>query len=327
MIHSYIKKVLQYLPFKGRKEIQLELEEMILDMCQGDESPENIKKVLLNLGNPSDFALNYTEQKSLIGPKYFGKFKELLFLILKISLPIIFLTSFISILLQIEHQYTIITIVSTFVQSLLNVISAASSIFIILIIIFLILEYTDTQVELDFWEQSIQIPPTLKQVEKDFLIEGILTLVGTTLFLGLITYPEMIGFGSIIDGKIMITQPVFELTSLAPLMPFLYLSFILSFLCSVILLSQRRKTRVLLSIELIKSISYLVLFGMILQTGNILHPNFITTLTQYVPTVSEDTFIKIFDLVPILLMAICFIEISFTSYQLYDFNKTIKKER
>lgn len=325
MIQSYIKKVLQYLPFKGRKEIQLELEEMIHDLCEGDESPENIKKVLINLGNPSDLALNYSDHRSLIGPAYYGKFRELLFLVLKITLPIIFVTSFFSIFLQIEYQYTILTILDTLLKSLFNVLTAASSIFIILVIIFVILEYTDTQFDLDLWEQSIQTPPTKEQVEKESLFEGILTLVGSTLFLGLISFPDIMGIGSIINGKIVITQPIFNMEVFNQLLPYLYVSLVFSFIASLILLLQRRKSSLLYIIEILTALTYLVLFAVMLQKTDLLHPNLMTSLNQYIPNVSVQTFSRVFDSLPVLFMAITFIDIAYTSYQFYIYNQEHKK--
>ena len=98
LIDKYIQEVTRRLPEKNRKDIALELQSTIEDMLPDQHSEEEIKGVLKELGNPAILANGYNDRPMyLIGPRYY----EVYITIMKISLPIAAIISFVSLL---AHQ-------------------------------------------------------------------------------------------------------------------------------------------------------------------------------------------------------------------------------
>ena len=98
LIDKYIQEVTRRLPEKNRKDIALELRSTIEDMLPKQYSEEEVKEVLNELGNPAILANGYNDRPMyLIGPRYY----EMYITILKITLPIAAIISFVSLL---AHQ-------------------------------------------------------------------------------------------------------------------------------------------------------------------------------------------------------------------------------
>ena len=78
LIEIYIQEVTRRLPEKMRKDIALELRSTIEDMLLGNDSEEDVKRVLNQLGNPAVLANGYKDQPMhLIGPRYFDVYVSL----------------------------------------------------------------------------------------------------------------------------------------------------------------------------------------------------------------------------------------------------------
>ena len=76
----YIYAVTRRLPKKQRREVALELEELISDML---EDGGTIEEVLVRLGDPAAFAKKYQDgARCLIGPAYFDNYIWLLRIVL-----------------------------------------------------------------------------------------------------------------------------------------------------------------------------------------------------------------------------------------------------
>ena len=85
LIDRYILAVTQHLPEAIREEVGLELRSNILDMLPDDPDETSIIKILENMGNPSDLAMEYHPQKKyLIGPSIYPKYIQILKLVLSI---------------------------------------------------------------------------------------------------------------------------------------------------------------------------------------------------------------------------------------------------
>ena len=98
LIDKYIQEVTRRLPEKNRKDIALELRSTIEDMLPKQYSEEEVKEVLKELGNPAILANGYNDRPMyLIGPRYY----EMYIIILKITVPIAAIISFVSLL---AHQ-------------------------------------------------------------------------------------------------------------------------------------------------------------------------------------------------------------------------------
>lgn len=85
LIDRYIHAVTKHLPEEIQKEVGLELRSNILDMVPEEADENQIAKILENMGNPSDLAMNYhPKKKYLIGPTVYPKYIEILKLVLSI---------------------------------------------------------------------------------------------------------------------------------------------------------------------------------------------------------------------------------------------------
>ena len=85
LIDRYILAVTQHLPEAIREEVGLELRSNILDMLPDNPDESSIIKILENMGNPSDLAMEYHPQKKyLIGPSIYPKYIQILKLVLSI---------------------------------------------------------------------------------------------------------------------------------------------------------------------------------------------------------------------------------------------------
>ncbi|MGP4060741.1 hypothetical protein [Halobacillus sp. H74] len=87
LIDLYIHEVTRRLPEKNRDDIEMELRSTILDMLPEENyTEEEIKKVLVTLGDPALLASRYNDRPSyLIGPGLYDKYLS----ILKMAMPII----------------------------------------------------------------------------------------------------------------------------------------------------------------------------------------------------------------------------------------------
>lgn len=89
LIARYIYAVSKNLPYKGRMDIEREIETLIYDMLEercGDMTPteKDVRVVLAELGTPEELADNYSpdKDKCLIGPPYYSRWKWFMKIIL-----------------------------------------------------------------------------------------------------------------------------------------------------------------------------------------------------------------------------------------------------
>lgn len=85
-IERYVASVIRQLPEKDRGEVQLELTGHILDMLPEAATEEEIKRLLLEMGDPAKLAQQYQTPRYLIGPAIYHEYLATL----KIVLPITF---------------------------------------------------------------------------------------------------------------------------------------------------------------------------------------------------------------------------------------------
>ena len=123
LIERYIYAAVKNLPYKGREDIEKELETLIYDMLEercGDVPPteKDVRVVLAEIGTPEELANNYSpdKDKSLIAPPYYSKWKWFTKLILAAVLVGMFMSGAITIIMQAigEHMTTINIIAEIF---------------------------------------------------------------------------------------------------------------------------------------------------------------------------------------------------------------------
>ena len=145
LIEVYIYEVTRRLPNKNREDIGLELKSTIEDMLPEKYSEDEVKKVLVELGNPAVLASEYNERPMhLIGPKYYDLYMSLLKMIVPIAVVIAFISVVAKYLVGFEGGDTVLNmglmILGEGIWSILNVFM---QVFFWLTLTFAILERTD----------------------------------------------------------------------------------------------------------------------------------------------------------------------------------------
>ncbi|HCG4536157.1 TPA: hypothetical protein NJY08_005010 [Salmonella enterica subsp. enterica serovar Typhi str. AG3] len=145
LIEVYIYEVTRRLPNKNREDIGLELKSTIEDMLPEKYSEDEVKKVLVELGNPAVLASEYNERPMhLIGPKYYDLYMSLLKMIVPIAVVIAFISVVAKYLVGFESGDTVLNmglmILGEGIWSILNVFM---QVFFWLTLTFAILERAD----------------------------------------------------------------------------------------------------------------------------------------------------------------------------------------
>lgn len=245
MIEAYVSKVTSYLPFSKRKEVTLELTSNIYEALGQDYTQEDLLSYLKSLGHPRDFAQEFSDDQYLIGPMYFGKFKELLMLVCKISLPIIAIFPFIDSMFNPKTNSIIVDIFIALFVSLGSLLTGFISLLGILVIIFYFLEKKESTIELhEFDFESLKV----KEVKSSSLTESIISLIGISLGSIFILFPGLISIYRFSNGQI--TQiPIFDFQGANLFLLLLGSYLLISLIGVVIRIYNRRESKTTLMFE------------------------------------------------------------------------------
>ncbi|MFB7641603.1 HAAS signaling domain-containing protein [Peribacillus butanolivorans] len=146
LIELYIQEVTRRLPEKNREDIALELQSTIEDMLPDDYTEQDVKEVLLKLGDPVTLASGYRDRPMhLIGPRYYDVYISLL----KMILPIAAVISLIALIGEnvfgdIGEKTIIEVVIMLTGKGIAGIISTGIQVFFWLTLLFAILERTDT---------------------------------------------------------------------------------------------------------------------------------------------------------------------------------------
>lgn len=330
MIEAYINKVVSYLPFKQRTDIAQELDSIIRDMCHDDFSNDNIKKVLTQMGQPRDLALEYSEQTYLIGPQYFARFKELLSLVLRIALPVIFVITFITnlqndyfISSQISNITVIITnIVIALFTALTSLIGAALSIFAVVTLVFVILEKTHQDIELNEYMFEEQPKPKARKSQNTLLFEGIMGMIGVIIGTFILFNPNLISLGYIDGISIILTTNIINPQALQSLIPIALLTLAIGFVIAIIKMMQRKESKTLYVIEIINSLAWILFVVVAMSIPDLINPEIMNTIATTANLSAETLSILMTTLnwVPAIMIVISVTDGIYNAYLLYKLN-------
>ncbi|KWW20486.1 hypothetical protein AS888_18140 [Peribacillus simplex] len=146
LIELYIQEVTRRLPEKNREDIALELQSTIEDMLPEDYNEQDVKEILIKLGDPVTLASGYRDRPMhLIGPRYYDVYVSLL----KMILPIAAVISLISLIgdstfANIGDKTVMEVILRIIGKGIAGIISTAIQVFFWLTLLFALLERTDT---------------------------------------------------------------------------------------------------------------------------------------------------------------------------------------
>ncbi|MBW3110447.1 hypothetical protein KYJ26_01125 [Bacillus sp. MCCB 382] len=159
LVELYIQEVMRRLPEKNREDIALELKSSIEDMLPEDYTEDDVREVLVSLGDPAVLASNYQDRPMhLIGPRYYDLYISLLKIILPISAAITFIVLAASSILDYSGGSNPVEVVLSIAgNGIVEVIGTGMQVFFWLTITFVVIERTVTT--------DSQVPLTLKGKE------------------------------------------------------------------------------------------------------------------------------------------------------------------
>lgn len=189
LIERYIYDVVERIPANQREEVSLELKAIIEDMVEGKRKQEetidkSINSVLLELGNPVFLAYKYTNiNQSLIGPRWFPLYKDILFKIFRYVIPIILTIAFMSSLYTRETG-----LIDHILTSMGETISLTAIVFFWFTLFFAFLDRSNRGVKELVGEWSPQQLPEINKSRRISLIDVIGEVIGYLITLGFIIY-------------------------------------------------------------------------------------------------------------------------------------------
>ena len=284
LIDKYIQEVTRRLPEKNRKDIALELRSTIEDMLPKQYSEEEVKEVLKELGNPAILANGYNDRPMyLIGPRYY----EMYIIILKITVPIAAIISFVSLL---AHQLITFNgsdavlniILNIFVDGIVAVIETTLHTFFWVTIAFFIAERVESSkdnepVNFKFkkWspEDLMDIPNLSKKRIRDS--EIVFSLFWTALWATCYFYADHL-FGVYEKGEqgLIFVTPALNQGVLLSYLPMIIVVIVLEVSLTIYKLIERKWTKKLALYNTVLQIAVTTIFVFILRNPNLFEIDF-----------------------------------------------------
>jgi len=196
LITRYIYAVTRRLPKKIRADVEKELNTLISDMLDercGDMSPTDtdVKVVLTELGTPGELASKYDPngEKSLIGPRYFPTYLNVLKIVLIAGGIGVFIAMMMSLVVEGLQGENIYAFISEVISSVWNTLLAS---FGMVTAIFAFLEYK--KVDIFSEEDIMKLPSVPKDKEKISRTDSIVGIVFCVLLLAIFIFaPHLMG--------------------------------------------------------------------------------------------------------------------------------------
>jgi hypothetical protein len=220
LVELYIQEVMRRLPEKNREDIALELKSTIEDMLPDDYTEDDVREVLMSLGDPAVLASNYRDKPMhLIGPRYYDLYITLLKLIVPIAAAITFLVVTVSSVLNYSGDSNPVEIfLSIAGNGVVEAISAGMQVFFWLTVTFAVIERTvtpESQQPLTMkgkeWSpddlKDVPYIPKEKRISKLEIFGGLVwTVIWSTCYF---KASDLLGLYEKIDGGRVFT-PLFE---------------------------------------------------------------------------------------------------------------------
>lgn len=220
LVELYIQEVMRRLPEKNREDIALELKSTIEDMLPDDYTEDDVREVLMSLGDPAVLASNYRDKPMhLIGPRYYDLYITLLKLVVPIAAAITFLVVTVSSVLNYSGDSNPVEIfLSIAGNGVVEAISAVMQVFFWLTVTFAVIERTvtpESQQPLTMkgkeWSpddlKDVPYIPKEKRISKLEIFGGLIwTVIWSTCYF---KASDLLGLYEKIDGGRVFT-PLFE---------------------------------------------------------------------------------------------------------------------
>ncbi|PEZ77723.1 hypothetical protein [Bacillus sp. AFS017274] len=285
LIELYIQEVTRRLPEKNREDIALELQSTIEDMLPVDHTEQDVKSVLLKLGDPVTLASRYRDRPMhLIGPRYF----DVYICLLKMILPIAAVISLIGLIGDNPFRDMGNTVVDAILiiigKGIAGIISTGIQVFFWLTISFAILERVDTSKDQLPLTKDLKpwTPENLKDITNISkkkavpMIEIFASLLGLSVFAALyFNAANLLGVYEKRNGSLIFVTPSFNQDVLNSYWLLVSCVVIIGVLLAIYKLFLRRWTMKLALFHAIYQLLSTLTFIIIISNPDLLNPEFI----------------------------------------------------
>ncbi|MGG3559252.1 hypothetical protein ABES23_21835 [Peribacillus frigoritolerans] len=285
LIELYIQEVIRRLPEKNRADIALELQSTIEDMLPEDHTEQDVKAVLLKLGDPVTLASGYRDRPMhLIGPRYYDVYISLL----KMILPIAAVISLIALVGDNPFRETGITVMEAILKiigkGISGIISTGIQVFFWLTLSFAILERLDTSKDqspvtkdLKPWTpENLKDIPNISKIKAVPMIEVFASLLGLSVFAALyFNAANLLGVYEKRNGSLIFVTPSFNQDVLNSYWLLVSCVIIMGALLAIYKLFLGRWTLKLAFFHAIYQLLYTLAFIIIISNPDLLNPEFL----------------------------------------------------
>lgn len=285
LIELYIQEVTRRLPEKNRADIALELQSTIEDMLPEDHTEQDVKAVLLKLGDPITLASGYRDRPMhLIGPRYYDVYINLL----KMILPIAAVISLIALVGDNPFRDTGNTVMEAILKiigkGISGIISTGIQVFFWLTLSFAILERLDTSKDqspltkdLKAWTpENLKDIPNISKKKAVPMIEVFASLLGLSVFAALyFNAANLLGVYEKRNGSLIFVTPSFNQDVLNSYWLLVSCVIIMGMLLAIYKLFLGRWTLKLAFFHAIYQLLYTLAFIIIISNPDLLNPEFL----------------------------------------------------
>ena len=285
LIELYIQEVTRRLPEKNREDIALELQSTIEDMLPEDHTEQDVKAVLLKLGDPVTLASGYRDRPMhLIGPRYYDVYISLL----KMILPIAAVISLIALVGDNPFRDTGNTVMEAILKiigkGISSIISTGIQVFFWLTLSFAILERLDTSKDqspltkdLKPWTpENLKDIPNISKKKAVPMIEVFASLLGLSVFAALyFNAANLLGVYEKRNGSLIFVTPSFNQDVLNSYWLLVSCVIIIGVLLTIYKLFLGRWTLKLAFFHAIYQLLYTLAFIIIISNPDLLNPEFL----------------------------------------------------
>ncbi|MBL3643873.1 hypothetical protein JMN23_16085 [Bacillus sp. RHFB] len=285
LIELYIQEVTRRLPEKNRADIALELQSTIEDMLPEDHTEQDVKEVLLKLGDPVTLASGYRDRPMhLIGPRYYDVYISLL----KMILPIAAVISLIALVGDNPFRDTGNTVMEAILKiigkGISGIISTGIQVFFWLTLSFAILERLDTSKDqspvtkdLKPWTpENLKDIPNISKKKAVPMVEVFASLLGLSVFAALyFNAANLLGVYEKRNGSLIFVTPSFNQDVLNSYWLLVSCVIIIGGLLAIYKLFLGRWTLKLAFFHAIYQLLYTLAFIIIISNPDLLNPEFL----------------------------------------------------
>ncbi|MEG0260564.1 MAG: hypothetical protein RR595_02855 [Lysinibacillus sp.] len=296
LIEAYIYEVTKRLPDKMRNDIALELKITIEDMLPENYSEEEVKSVLLKLGNPAELASSYLDTPNyIIGPKMYDSYISTIKMIMPWIILIALLVHIVeSIVLFTGEEELLSVIIQTFSMTFINLFPVLIQVLFWITVAFIIIERTGNLKPniplinyIHDWTpddlKNTKIIPKEKNIQKRDLI---FSLLGTVI-LAVVYFKanHIVGVYKSVDSNgLQFIMPAFNQETLLAFGPIVLVCIFLSIVLTLVKWTIGKWTIKLASFNAIVQLIGTIVFIIIITNANLIHEPIIPYMAELLQT-------------------------------------------